>query len=184
MGHPLTPYYFLILAFLGLVLFAVRSQRKAIRLNECGWQDLLARLQQVNVEGVTTVALDYLNPQQNQTAIQPRAIWNLVGDYEGLRRMRSNADLMLALAAHARHWNFEEAAIVGERMRRDGLRLRRALLKIEAGFLPFSFLRKFYVRTPFQIQEAAAAYYLMRQRLLALYAASHSGRYPSLAAVL
>jgi hypothetical protein len=45
-------------------------------------------------------------------------------------------------------------------------------------------LRRFYLRTPFQIQEAAAAYYLMRQRLLTLYSATHSGRYPALAAVI
>jgi hypothetical protein len=148
------------------------------------WEDLLSRFQKVNIDGVTTVALDYLNPQQNQTSIQPRAIWKLVGDYEGLRRMRINANLMLALAAHARHWNFDEATIVGERMRRDALRLTRAVLRTEFGFLPFMILRPFYIRTPFQIQEAAAAYYLMRQRLLALYAATHSGRYPALAAVL
>jgi hypothetical protein len=98
--------------------------------------------------------------------------------------MRANADLMLALAAHASHWNYEGATIVSERMRRDALRLQRAVLRIEVGFLPFAGLRQFYIRTPFQIQEAAAAYYLMRQRLLALYGSSHSGRLPALAAVL
>jgi hypothetical protein len=69
-------------------------------------------------------------------------------------------------------------------MRRDALRLRRAVLRVEVGFLPFALLRQFYIRTPFHIQEAAAAYYLMRQRLLALYASSHSGRLPALAAIL
>jgi hypothetical protein len=183
MGH-LTPYVCLILAFLGLGVTAARSQRNAVKLSQRGWEDLLSRFQKVDIDALTTVALDYLNPKQNQTAIQPRVLWKLVGHYEGLRRMRSNADLMLALAAHARHWNFDEATIVGERMRRDALRLRSALWKIEAGFLPFTILRQFHIRTPFQIQEAAAAYYLMRERLLALYVASHSGRYPVLAAVL
>jgi hypothetical protein len=76
------------------------------------------------------------------------------------------------------------SGIVSERMRRDALRLRRAVLRIQVGFLPFAVLRHFYIRTPLQIQEAAAAYYLMRQRLLALYGSSHSGRLPALAAVL
>jgi hypothetical protein len=37
---------------------------------------------------------------------------------------------------------------------------------------------------PFNVHEAASAYYLMRQRLLALYETSHAGLYPALAAVL
>ncbi len=183
MGHMVT-YCALAAMLLGLLASAVYSRRKSIALSEEGWQDLLARVQQVDLQGVTIVALDYLHPQYDQTSIQPAALWKLVGDHQGLRRMSANADLMLALAAHAQHWNFDEAVIVSERMRRDALRLRRAVSKIEFGFLPFSFLRGFYVRTPFHIQEAAAAYYLMRQRLMALYASSHSGRLPALSAVL
>ena len=95
---------------------------------------------------------DYLNPPQQQTAIQPRELWKLVGAYDGLRRMRANADLMLVLAAHASDWNFEEATIVGERMRRDALRLRRAVWRIEVGFLPITISRRFYIGTPFHIQ--------------------------------
>ena len=183
MGHMVT-FYVLSAVLLGLLVGAIYSQRKAVRLSNRGWEDLLSRIQKIDTRGVTTVALDYLNPPQHQTAIQPRELWTLVGAYDGLRRMRANADLILALAGHASHWNYEEATIVGERMRRDALRLRRAVLRIEVGFLPFAVLRQFYIRTPFQIQEAAAAYYLMRQRLLALYASSHSGRLPALAAVL
>lgn len=32
----------------------------------------------------------------------------------------------------------------------------------------------------FNVQEAASAYWLMRERLLALYQTSHAGRYPRL----
>jgi hypothetical protein len=177
-------YLVLAAVLLGLVVGGIYSQRKAVRRGDRDWEDILSRIRKLDTPGVTTVALDYLNPPQDQTAIQPRELWKLVGAYDGLRTMRANAELMLALAAHASHWNYEEATIVAERMRRDALRLRRAVLRIEVGFLPFAVLRQFYIRTPFQIQEAAAAYYLMRQRLLALYASSHSGRLPALAAVL
>src|ERR1700760_453437 len=183
MPHMVT-YYALAAALIGLLISAIYSQRRTVRLSDRAWDDIIARIQRVDGQGLATVAVDYLNPPQHQTAIQPRELWKLVGAYDGLRRMRANADLMLVLAAHAADWNFEEATIVGERMRRDALRLRRAVWKIEAGFLPFTVLRQFYIRTPFQIQEAAAAYYLMRHRLLALYAATHAGRYPALAAVL
>jgi hypothetical protein len=136
------------------------------------------------MEGLSTVARDYLRPEPGQTEIQPRVIWKLVGNYHGLRKMRANADLMLVLAAHAQHWNFGEATIVAERMRRDSIRLKRAVLRIELGFLPLSLLRRFQLAIPFHVQEAAAAYYLMRERLLALYATSHAGRYPILAGAL
>jgi hypothetical protein len=184
MGPHVVTYYALAVALLGLLFAGFYSQRKSIKLSDRGWEDVLSHMQVVNTAGLTAVAMDYLNPPQHQTSLQPRELWKLVGAYDGLSRMRANADLMLALAAHAANWNFEEATIVAERMRRDALRLRRAVLKIEVGFLPIAVFRHFYVRTPFHIQEAAAAYYLMRQRLLALYAATHSARYPVLAAVL
>jgi hypothetical protein len=130
------------------------------------------------------VAKDYLEPRGSQIELEPKELWALVGGYEGLRRMRGNAELMLALAAHAQHWNFDEATIVAERMRLDSSRLRSALLRIELGSLPHFLLRSFWPRIPIQVQEAAAAYYLMRQRLLSLYAISHSGRYSRLAEIL
>lgn len=180
----LIPYYIVGLLLAACSTFAIYSQRRAVRLSDRGWEDVLSRIQVINTSGLITVALDYLNPPQYQASLQPRELWKLVGAYDGLRQMRANSELMLALAAHATNWNFEEATVVAERMRRDALRLRRAVLKIEVGFLPIAILRNFYLGTPFNIQEAAAAYYLMRQRLLALYASTHTGRYPALAALL
>lgn len=180
----LAPYCIVALLLAACLAFAIYSRKKAVRLSDRGWENVLARVQAINTGDLTTVALDYLNPPKHQTAIQPRELWKLVGAYDGLRRMRTNANLMLVLAAHAAHWNFEEATIVGERMRRDALRLRRAVWRIEVGFLPITIFRHFYVGTPFHIQEAAAAYFLMRQRLLRLYASTHMGRYPALAAVI
>jgi hypothetical protein len=180
----LLPYYALGLTFIGFVAAAIYSQRKAIRLTARGWDDLVARIERVEFDSLKVVAQDYLDPRDSQIKLEPRELWKLVGGYEGLRRMRSNADLMLALAAHAQDWNFDEATIVAERMRLDSSRLRRALLRIELGSLPYFVLRRFWLRIPIQVQEAAAAYYLMRQRLLSLYATSHSGRYPRLAEVL
>ncbi len=178
------PYYGLGLTFIGFVTAATYSQRKAIRLTARGWDDLVAQVERVEFSGLKTVARDYLDPMSSQIELEPVKLWEMVGGHEGLRRMRSNADLMLALAAHAQDWNFEEAVIVAERMRLDASRLRRALWRIELGSLPYVVLRRFWLRIPIQVQEAAAAYYLMRQRLLSLYAGSHSGRYLRLSEVL
>ena len=180
----LLPYYGLSVAFLGFVVAMTYSQRKAIRLTARGWDDLVARLERVEFGNLKVIAGDYLDPHDSQIKLEPSELWKLVGGSEGLRRMRANAELMLALAAHAQHWNFDEATIVAERMRLDASRLRRALWRIELGSLPHILLRRFWLRIPIQVQEAAAAYYLMRQRLLSLYATSHSGLYPRLADAL
>ena len=94
--------------------------------------------------------------------------------------MYDNSSGLLALAAYTQRWNPGESVIVVERMRRDGILLRRATQHM--------LLRHFFgsdqTRGPFSLQEATSAYYLMRERLLALYETSHAGRYAQLAAAL
>lgn len=151
------------------------------------WKDIVAKLQPVNLEGMGIVARDFLEPSRDQLKLDPNEIWSLVGGWEGLKRMRANAELMLALAAHTQRWNFEESVIVAERMRRDAIKLRRAAKHIEFQMKPhlMRFLpQRYWFNVPFEVHEAASAYYLMRQRLLALYETSHSGLYPRLAAAL
>src|ERR1700760_2713773 len=97
----LAPYCIVALLLAACLTFAIYSHKKAVRLSDRGWENVLARVQAINTSGLTTVALDYLNPPKHQTAIQPRELWKLVGAYDGLRRMRINANLMLDLAAHA-----------------------------------------------------------------------------------
>jgi hypothetical protein len=83
---------------------------------------------------------------------------------------------MLDLAVFVQRWNFEDATVVAEIMRRDAARLQKAITQIEMAML----LRRQSLRIPFYIHEASAAYYLMRQRLLALYETSHAGLLPRL----
>ena len=148
------------------------------------WHDLVAELQPVDFEGVSAVATDYLTPRRGQIDLEPIKIWQFLGGYEGLKKMRKNAEIMLALAAYAQRWNFEEAVVVTERMRMDAVSLRRAIRRVELGLIPARLLRRFRFTLPLYAQEASSAYYLMRQRLLALYETSHVSRYPVLAASL
>ncbi|MGD0799927.1 MAG: hypothetical protein ABR906_01290 [Terracidiphilus sp.] len=149
-----------------------------------GWHNLVADLYRLDMVELSAVAVDYLTPRRSQMDMEPNEIWEFLGGYKGLKKMRENAATMLALAAYAQRWNFTEAVIVTERMRNDAATLRRAVLRVEMGLIPSKLLRRSQLTLPLHAQEASSAYYLMRQRLLALYETSHAGLYPKLAAAL
>lgn len=175
------PYILLTAVVGGLAVTAVRSHRSALKLDHRSWNELIAELHYVDFRGVSLVARDYLDPRKGQINMEPEEIWNLLGGDQGLRTMLRNANQLIALAAFAQQWNLDESVIVAERMRRDGVRLRRAIRRIQMGMFSQVFTGRHWVEVPFQLQEAASAYYLMRQRLLALYETSHVGLYPQLA---
>jgi hypothetical protein len=164
--------------FIFLLLGLLRTQVSAALLAKLGWEDLIARLKPVETDGITAVALEHLRPGYSGAEIPD--MWEMIGGAKGLSRMRSNSDVLIALAAHAQHWNLEEGSAVVERMRRDGLALRRAVIGIAIG-KTYGYGKG---RVGSYIQEAASAYYQMRLRLLGLYEATHAARYSTLAAAL
>jgi hypothetical protein len=167
-----------LLGALAILMAQLRHQRQR------SWHEIAAGLQQLNSDGLAAVAVDYLAPHSGQIDMEPETIWNSVGGYRGLRKMRANAEVMLALAACAQQWNFTEAVIVTERMRMDAAQLRRAVRRAELGLISLRLLRRYQLTLPLHAQEASSAYYLMRQRLLCLYQTSHAGLYPRLADAL
>jgi hypothetical protein len=167
---------FLILLAGGLVY----TQVSARRLRSVTWEDLVARMEPMHSRGLEIVALDNLQPKANQLQLEPEHLWGLIGGTEGLRRMRKNADLLIALAAYVQRWNFEEGVIVTERMRHDAVQLKRAVFRIRFEMM----IRRSQLRAPFYIHQAASSYYLMTRRLMALYETSHAGLLPRLAEAL
>jgi hypothetical protein len=167
-----------------LLLAALKSQFSALRVDRRSWSELVSSLQPIEFDHVTSVARDFLEPREGQISLEPPDMWLMLGGKEGLRRMRNNAQLMLLLAAHAQRWNFDEGVIVTERIRRDALRLRQAVRRVEIALMFHGVLHRSATLIPFYLHEAASAYYLMRQRLLALYQTSHAGLYPRLVEVL
>jgi hypothetical protein len=166
-----------------LVLLAgglVYTQISASRVRSTTWEDLVSRMEPMHARGLEIVALDNLQPKANQLQLQPEHLWGLIGGTEGLRRMRNNADLLIALAAYVQRWNFEEGVIVTERMRHDAIQLKRAIFRIRFDMM----IRRSQLRAPFYIHQAASAYYLMTRRLIALYETSHAGLLPRLAEAL
>jgi hypothetical protein len=173
------------LVLFGLAILVVgfaylRTRRKASKLSSMNWDDLIGKVAPVCVDGISTIAVDYLQPTKGQLRIGTAEMWAMIGEAEGVRRMYANAEVLIALAGYAQRWNPMESLIVAERMRRDGLILRRAVLKLSLSVV----VGRDASLGPFNVQEAASSYYLMRQRLLALYETSHAGRYPQLAALI
>jgi hypothetical protein len=158
----------------------IYTQISARRLRSITWEDLVSRMQPMHARGLEIVALDNLQPKPNQLQLEPEHLWGLIGGTEGLRRMRQNADLLIALAAYVQRWNFEEGVIVTERMRHDAVQLKRAIFRLRFDTV----IRRSQLRAPFYIQQAASAYYLMTKRLMALYETSHAGLLPRLAEAL
>ena len=170
----------LLVALVLLAAVLLHAHLRQRRLASTSWNDLIARLDPVPVEGIATVALDYLHPCKGQLTLETDQLWSLIGGAEGLSRMRANADTLIALAGHAQQWNFHESVIVIERMRQDAITLRRATFRIALGL----FLNYGRTRGPHYVQQAASSYYLMRTRLLALYETSHAGRYTAVSAAV
>jgi hypothetical protein len=168
----------LLLSFLVLLTGGlIYTQIRARRLRSTTWEDLVSRMQPMHARGLEIVALDNLQPKANQLQLEPEHIWGLIGGTEGLRRMRENADTLIALAAYVQRWNFEEGVIVTERMRHDAVQLKRAIFRLRFEMM----IRRSQIRAPFYIHQAASSYYLMTRRLMALYETSHAGLLPRLA---
>jgi hypothetical protein len=155
-------------------------QFQQYKLRSANWEDIVSRIQPMHEKGLAMVAQDHLNPKSRELRLEPEDIWQLLGGREGLKRMRRNADLFVSLAAYVQRWNFEEAVIIAERIRQDSIIVKRAIFMIQFRML----FQKAAPRVPFHVQQAAASYYLMTQRLLALYETCQYVRYPALAAAL
>jgi len=162
---------------LGRIVYTDAVMRRLLR---CDWNELIGKLETIPQMEVARIGDDYLNPRSNQIEIEPADIWTAIGGLEGVRRMRRNARVLIALAAHAQRWNFTESVIVMERMRRDAMQLQRATLQITLR----TCLHLGSLRVPFHLHESTSSYYLMTKRLLTLYQNSHSGLYPRLVVAL
>jgi hypothetical protein len=175
-----------ILFLAGLIGISWRMSRVRLRRENASWDELLARLHPVGRAGIQEVAAAFLDPTGQELDprragrhLETRDIWDFIGGIEGLRLMRQNAEVLIDLARYVRRWN-PEAAVVAEQLRLDAREIKNALLRIQwarhRGKLAASF--------PIQASRAAAAYYLMTQRVCALYEVSQEGLLEQLKAAI
>jgi hypothetical protein len=164
-----------------LVIYAASQAQfiwKRQKLVHRSWADLIREIQPVNTLAIAEIADCYLQPSSTQLRLEPDTMWRMIGGSAGLRALGKNAQAMLDLAVYAAQWNRVEGRIVGEMMRRDGVRLQRAIRRIEIAMVSQA-AEKF---AAFELQEALASYHLMRGRLLGLYESSQIGLHEQLAA--
>ncbi len=170
---------------LSLILFAslacllgiglATSHFRAHNLTTGTWEQLIARIQPVELEGIRAVAMDHLYFETGRPQRGPEEMWSLLGGLKGLQRMNENARVMIALAAYAELQNNHQGLILADRMRRDGLALQRAVRSITlAGWFQAG-----VAHSTLHLQQAADSYQQMKQRLPALYEMSHAQALPA-----
>lgn len=158
----------------GSVAALVYSHIRARGVTNATWDDLLARLQPLFIEGIAMVAFDrHPSATSREPKFEQEEIWNLLGGLDGLKRMKQNAEVMIALAAYAEHRNHHKRMIIAERMRNDGLVLRRAVREVRTARMLH--LGAAVIST--HLRDAARSYDQMRQRLPALYELSHGPQF-------
>ena len=175
-----------VLLFSALLWVSLRMLATRVQREESSWDELLARLAPVGRAGIQEVAVAFLDPTGSELdsrhvdrRLDPRDIWDFVGGIEGLKTMRRNAEVLIDLASYVSRWNLD-ALVVAEQLRLDANEIKIAISRIQkAG-------RIGRLETSFSIQasRAAAAYYLMTQRVYALYEISQSGLLAQLKAAI
>lgn len=144
------------------------------------WDVLLSLAEKVDLEKLHKVAECYLRPSREQFKREPAEMWDLMGGLDGMNSLYRNAELMLKLAVFAEQWQHPEAALIAELIRRDGVRVKKLVTRMQLHLL----MRRVPVSLAFDVQELAATYVLMRSRLVGLYETCHVARVPALSASL
>lgn len=153
-----------------LTWIVVRSYRRLGKSSQRDWEQLLKRLTAVDRSSIAEVALDIIDEtgaqrsDQGSAVLDPEQIWKLVGGLEGLEALEANSAVLIELASYLQRW-YPEALAVAEQLRLSAreiewqlerLRSAQKTGKLESVFVMYA-------------QRAAATYYLMTRRLLALY---------------
>jgi hypothetical protein len=154
------------------------------KLTHIPWEGLIAQLASVPSVGIEKVAKEFLQPESVQTLLEPQDIWDLIGGMTGLRQMCANAVVLRIIALCIEGGKPWESAIVSERIRRDAVRLKRAVLAVRLGMAAQILFGRASVNVPFKAQEAASFNYLLRRRVLTLYAANDIERHADLARII
>jgi hypothetical protein len=165
--------YFLIAVGAFLVLAAGAATyyyRKATRTSRNGWEELLARLTAVDREGIRQIARDLIDESgQRRTdeqamELEPDRIWDLIGGLRGLEALEKNSHILIEMATYIHQW-YPEALAVAEELRLNCREIEwhvsRLKMAAQGGTLEGWFAN--------YAQNATASYYLMTQRVIALY---------------
>jgi hypothetical protein len=165
--------YFLAAVFALLVLLgttACHYYLRARRSSRGPWERLLNRLTFVDRNAIAEVALDVIDESgkqrrdENSATLNSSQIWKLIGGWEGMEALTANCTVFIDLAFYLQQW-YPEALAVAEELRLHAREIEWHLERLRSaektGRLESSIL--------LDAQRAVVTYYLMTQRVLALY---------------
>lgn len=164
-----------------LIATALFYFRRAKRSSAQSWDALIKRLKLVDRKRVERIALDVLDEsggfreEEPEDPLDPLDIWPLIGGLEGLEVLKHNCDVLIDLAFYVQKWHPEGVA-VAEQLRMNAREINWHISRLEGAAQTGNLHSAF----PSYAQRAVATYYLMTQRLLALY---EQGRLPEHAAL-
>jgi hypothetical protein len=165
--------YFVVLAVFFLAALVATFLRYYLRVRrsaEESWQDILNRLTWIDRDNVAMIAMDAITEsgeprrEASSFALEPSAIWTLLGGLEGLEAMEHNCQVFVELASYVQRW-YPEALAVAEQLRLNAREIEWHVGRLkgaaQTGNLQSSFAD--------YAQRAAATYYLMTRHVLNLY---------------
>ena len=168
-----------VMLLVALVSVLLRHYLRARRAAQATWEDLLKRLTWVDRDNIAMIAMDVITEsgeprrEANSFALEPSAIWTLLGGLEGLEVLEQNCHVLVELAAYVQKW-YPEALVVAEQLRLNAREIEWHIGRLkgaaQTGNLESSFAD--------YAQRAAVIYYVMTKHVLSLY---EQARLPELA---
>lgn len=167
-----TVFFFaaVVVFLVSLVAVALYYYRRSRQTSEKSWEQLLGRLTFIDRDSVARIALDYVDESgQRRTddaaaELEPTQISKLIGGLEGLEILERNSAVLIDLAFYVQQW-YPEAVVLAEDLRLTAREIEWHVERLrgaaKTGNLESSFAS--------YAQPAIAKYYLMTQRVLALY---------------
>ncbi|HXE08756.1 MAG TPA: hypothetical protein VN612_12725 [Acidobacteriaceae bacterium] len=153
-------FFFVVLC--GLV---VRYYLRGRRSSEATWEQLLGRLAKIDREKIALIARDATALSGEEAfALQPEAIWQMLGGMEGLELLERNCQVLVELATYVQRWH-PEALVVAEQLRLNAREVEWHIGRLKGA------ARTGNLETAFAsyAQRAVATYYLMTRHVLELY---------------
>jgi len=157
---------FAVLLLVALVGILLRHYLLARKRAQATWDGLLQQLTWVDRDNIEMIALDVITesgePRQetNGFALEPSAIWTLLGGLKGLEALEKNCHVLVELAAYIQQ-SYPEALMVAEKLRLNAREIEWHIGRLkgaaQTGNLQSSFAD--------YAQRAAATYYMNDQAL-------------------
>lgn len=156
--------------FLVLIAVAVKYLKRLRKSQKSTWEELMQRIAPVDRRSVEMVALDAVDSSGERRSDEHRRelgrqeIWNLLGGMDGINRIENNARVFIEMAAYLERWH-PEASDKAEELRLEARRLEWHVGRLRAAESNHSLELHFHSYG----QNAAISYYLMLNKLFALY---------------